>query len=134
MSTALDGVGLRMLSVRKKHALTQAIVAEQLEISTRTYIFYEQQKRELPAGIALRFCDLYGVEISWLLTGENAVLSDDLWGMVEEAFFAVLTLNDKKKSDLSPEKLSALAKLVAEQSITSSKSPSQVAEAIFAVV
>jgi DNA-binding XRE family transcriptional regulator len=134
MSTDMHGVGLRMLSVRKEHGITQAVAAAQLNISTKTYIFYEQEKREIPTSTAVKFCDLFNVDIGWLLLGEATELSAELWDQIERSIRVVLDWNSYETKNYSNEKLAALARLIATQSRASSQPPEQVSEAILKVM
>lgn len=123
-----------MLSVRKQQGMTQAVAAAQLDISTKTYIFYEQEKREIPASTAVRFCNMFNVDIGWLLLGETTELSAELWGQIERSIRVVLDWNSHENKNYSNEKLAALARLIATQSRASSQPPEQVAEAILKVM
>lgn len=134
MSNEIHGVGLRMLHVRKERDLTQAITAAKLDISTKTYVFYEQEKREIPASVAVRFCNMFNVDIGWLLLGETTELSAEFWDQIERSIHVVLDWNSHETKNYSNEKLAALARLIATQSRASSQPPEQVAEAILKVM
>ncbi len=134
MSNEIHGVGLRMFNVRKEQNLTQAITAAKLDISTKTYIYYEQEKREIPASIAARFCNLFDIDIGWLLLGETRKASKFFWDQIEESFKVALAINRRESKNFSDEKLAAFARLIAYQSNVSSELPEDVAEAILKVM
>lgn len=134
MSTEMHGIGLRMLSVRKGQGLTQAIVAAQLGISTKTYVFYEQERREIPASTAVKFCQLYREDINWLLTGIRNNISAEFWAHIEETVRIVLDWNEREQKGYSHEKIGSLVQLIAAQSRAASQSPAQAADAILKVM
>lgn len=134
MSIGIHGIGLRLLTVRKKLELTQAVVAAQLGVSSRTYIFYEQEKREAPASLLVAFCEVYDVDLLWLLTGQSADLSEAFWDNVEHSFRVVLEFNEREERRLPFEKLASLGRLVAIQSQAASQTPEQSTEQIFKVI
>ena len=77
LSTDLSGIGLRLREVRKSNDLTQPVMAAAIDVSDRTYKYYEQEKRELPALAAVKISDRFNTNLEWLLTGNGQVLEGD---------------------------------------------------------
>jgi transcriptional regulator with XRE-family HTH domain len=68
-STPSSGIGARISQVR--HHLTQTKFADSLGIHKNTLIRYEKEKRLPDAALLIRICEQYGVDPTWLLTGES---------------------------------------------------------------
>jgi DNA-binding XRE family transcriptional regulator len=130
----LIGIGARMRITRTNKKHTQAFAAEQLGISTKTYVFYEGEKREIPLSTALQFCKLYNVDTDWLFSGEPHKIFQSYWDLIEKSFKIALAINRSESKNYPDEKLAALAKLIASQSISSSKTPEEVAEELLTVI
>jgi transcriptional regulator with XRE-family HTH domain len=68
-STPSYGIGARIAQVR--HHLTQTKFADSLGIHKNTLIRYEKEKRLPDAALLRRICEQYGVDPTWLLTGQS---------------------------------------------------------------
>ncbi|UWR88060.1 helix-turn-helix domain-containing protein [Phaeobacter inhibens] len=110
---------------------TQSVMAAALCISDRSYTNYEQEKRELPASVAVRFCDMFDVGIDWLLTGNEATTSGYPKGIVEAATLAVLNECDTTEQKFPNEKIAQLSEYVVDQSIKKGTPPAEEAAALF---
>ncbi|WP_174802232.1 helix-turn-helix domain-containing protein [Martelella limonii] len=131
MSTELSGIGFRLLEVRKKHGLTQAIVAAKLRISDKTYKFYELEKREIPSLVAVHFCELFDVSLSWLLIGKPEGASEQNLNMVENLVQAVLKYAHIDLKDEDKEDLARCARYIMKQTIEKNTDPSVEAEEFY---
>jgi len=128
MSSDLDGVGLRLLSVRKRLGFTQSVMAAKLDIADRSYTYYEQEKRELPSSVAVRFSRLFEVELDWLLTGSEGTVSKSEQALISACIRAVWQEAGRLEKAYSVEKLAQVSAFVFEQ--CSSKRSDPVDEAI----
>jgi transcriptional regulator with XRE-family HTH domain len=61
----------RLKGFREKNGLTQAQMAGKLGIPQNTYSNYENAKREIPLELLAKMRTAYGIDLNWLLTGEN---------------------------------------------------------------
>lgn len=52
-------------------------MAAAIDVSDRTYKYYEQEKRDLPALAAVKISEGFGVTLEWLLTGRGKVHKSD---------------------------------------------------------
>lgn len=68
-STPSSGIGARISQVR--HHLTQTKFAASLGIHKNTLIRYEKAKRLPDSDLLMRICAQYGVDPTWLLTGQS---------------------------------------------------------------
>lgn len=131
LSMNLSGIGVRLKEVRKNNELTQAVMASVIEVSDRTYKYYEQEKRELPALAAIKISDAFKVNLEWLLTGKGKILKSDDPELAETCSRAILTENDARKTDLSIEKLSKIIGFVARRAGQTGESPLDLAKEYF---
>lgn len=134
MSIELSGIGLRLLKLRKQSGYTQSVMAAKLDIADRTYKFYELERRELPAPIAVKICELFEVDITWLLSGQESAISHSNLELISKSVLAVLTLDAKRDHEYSNEKLAELSSYVFNQAVRKSTLPSTEAEAVFRVM
>lgn len=127
----MTGIGFRLLTVRKRLEYTQSVMAAALCISDRAYTNYEQEKRELPASVAVRFCEMFNVGLDWLLTGSEASPNGYPKGIVEAAILAVLDECDATDQNFPNEKIAQLSEYVVDQSIKKGTHPTEEAAALF---
>ena len=73
-STPSYGIGARIAQVR--HHLTQIKFADSLGIHKNTLIRYEKEKRLPDAALLIRICEQYGVDPTWLLTGQTGSIPE----------------------------------------------------------
>lgn len=131
MSTELVGIGLRLREIRKANDLTQPVMAAAIDVSDRTYKYYEQEKRELPAVAALKVCRRFNVNLEWLLSGEGKQLKSDDPGLAETCSLAVLSENEARLVALPVTKLSKIIGFVAEQACQTSEPAKEIAQRYF---
>lgn len=134
MSITLDGLGLRMLAIRKREGFTQSVMAAKLDISDRAYNYYEQEKRELPISVATRFCNLFEISIEWLLVGDTGSIADTQLDIVAASVSAVLTENSKRGTNLSNDKLGQFVANVFDRCRDGTAVPSEVATKLFGLL
>ncbi len=134
MSTGMVGVGLRMLSVRKRLNYTQSVMAAKLDISDRAYTNYEQEKRELPAAVAVRFCDLFSTDLKWLLTGDARSFSAAQLKILVDTVVAVLNENSLSKKEYSFENLGLFVSNAFERCEDGQNSPQDEVRKLFKMV
>lgn len=123
-----------MKAVRTEARLTQADMAARLEIADRTYKFYELEKREIPFSTAVRFTELFNLNLTWLATGEGprgSISEPDLTVAVVRAVFDAL---GEKMYSLPPELLAKQIAYVRDQSLKSGDNPSLVAATLISLL
>ena len=64
-------IGDRMKKLRKKHALSQARVAEKLFVSQAAYSFMENSRHGLSSEHTIQLCQLYNITADYLLRGNK---------------------------------------------------------------
>ena len=131
LSTDLSGIGLRLRDVRKNNDLTQPVMAAAIDVSDRTYKYYEQEKRELPALAAVKISDRFNINLEWLLTGNGQVLKGDNPALAEVCSLAVLNEHNSRQSNLPFEKLSKIIGFVAERASQTGEHPTELAQKYF---
>lgn len=65
-------IGTRLAQVRNDLGLSQAEMADRLDISLRAYQSYERAERELPFAVAIRLYLSFDVNPVWLALGTEA--------------------------------------------------------------
>ena len=131
MSTDLSGIGLRLREIRKVNDLTQPVMAAAIDVSDRTYKYYEQEKRELPSLAAVKISDAFGISLDWLLVGQGLMYKSDDPELAEACAIAVLSEAEARKSDLPVPKLGKIIGFVAAQSAQTGETPGHVAAKYF---
>lgn len=134
MSSRLLGVGERLRQIRTRAGFTQRVMAEKLEIGERSYKFYETGKRDISAPVAVKFCNLFKLDLNWLLVGSELKTSGDALKLAAPATRAVLELNDEKETGFDHERLSELVALVQEDALKTGDTPHVVAQKYFGVI
>ncbi|WP_341234481.1 helix-turn-helix transcriptional regulator [uncultured Sulfitobacter sp.] len=127
----MSGIGLRLREIRKNNDLTQPVMAAAIDVSDRTYKYYEQEKRELPALAAVKISEGFGVTLEWLLTGRGKVHKSDDPELAEASAIAVLSEADRRGTNLPIAKLGKIIGFVAAQSAQTGETPAQVASHYF---
>jgi DNA-binding XRE family transcriptional regulator len=100
----LRGIGVRMHEVRTRHRFSQSKVAAMLEISDGAYKNYEAELRDLPLETAVKFCELYDVELVWLVYGQIVRGGDQTVSLVTKTIEAVHSEALRRNALLSPQK------------------------------
>lgn len=106
-------------------------MAAAIDVSDRTYKYYEQEKRELPALAAVKISEGFGVTLEWLLTGRGKVHKSDDPELAEASAIAVLSEADRRGTNLPIAKLGKIIGFVAAQSAQTGETPAQVASHYF---
>jgi DNA-binding XRE family transcriptional regulator len=106
-------------------------MAATIDVSDRTYKYYEQEKRDLPAIAAVKLSEAFGVNLEWLLTGRGKVHKSDDPELAEACAIAVLSEADARVTNLPITKLGKIIGFVATQSAQTGESPAQVASHYF---
>ncbi len=57
----------RIRDLREDNDYTQAQVGRLINVSQRTYAYYESGQRMLPPSVLIALADLYGVSVDYLL-------------------------------------------------------------------
>lgn len=65
-------IGLRIAVLRRGAGMSQAQLAQRLQISASAVGMYEQGRREPPAEILVELAKIFGVSTDYLLTGREA--------------------------------------------------------------
>ncbi len=63
----METLSKRLFDLRKERKLTRKTVAEQIDMSERSYQRYENAEREPAASALIRMADFYGVTIDYLV-------------------------------------------------------------------
>lgn len=60
-------VYIRLKNLREDHDLSQSDIAKYLNISQRTYSYYETGGRDIPVQILIKLADYYNTSIDYLV-------------------------------------------------------------------
>ncbi len=77
MATDISTFGGRLRSWRNMIHMTQADLADRLEIDRATLRNYETDSTQASSGILSRLCDM-GLNINWLLTARGSMYSQEM--------------------------------------------------------
>ena len=79
-----DKLGINIAKERKRNGLTQEMLAVKLSVSKQTISYWERNEKQ-PRGKQLaKMADLFGVSISYLLTGEDETYIDKVTNIMKE--------------------------------------------------
>lgn len=67
----VEGLGARLLAVRRMENLSQSEMALKLDVSHRSYVHYEQGTREPGASFLLAVSRRFDIDLQWLLEGPS---------------------------------------------------------------
>lgn len=76
MSTDLQAIGRRVAELREIAGISPESVARDLGISATLYAQYERGEQDIPVGVLIQVADLFGVELTALLTGDEPRLHE----------------------------------------------------------
>lgn len=65
-------VFVRLKNLREDHDLSQSDIAKYLNISQRTYSYYETGGRDIPIQILIKLADYYNTSIDYLVNRTNS--------------------------------------------------------------
>lgn len=65
-------VFVRLKKLREDHDLSQSDIAKYLNISQRTYSYYETGGRDIPIQILIKLADYYNTSIDYLVNRTNS--------------------------------------------------------------
>lgn len=85
----IEATGSRLQELRVKRDLSQARLAEILQISARAYQNYENGHRDLPTEVVRALHQLLGIDPTWLLTGEGHEQASDTPDLLQELIIQV---------------------------------------------
>lgn len=96
----MDNLGNRIQSLRKRLSLTQAQLADKIEVSHTQMARYEIKGVQPPADVLKKLADVFGVTVDFLINGDTeekakATLKDT---RLLQLFKAVENLNDSDKN------------------------------------
>ena len=77
-------IGDRIRKLRIQHGLTQAQVAEEIDVDTKTYGKYETDTILPPTGRILDLSELYKVTTDYLLLGNVISISEHISSLLEK--------------------------------------------------
>ncbi len=131
MSTSNTAIASRLLEIRTKLNYPQSRVAAQLDIADRSYKNYELGKRDLPIHVALKFCELYEVDLNWLVYGKTADTNEAILQRVGETVEAISSHYMQNQDDYSPEKSYKVGAYIFKQSAEKGTKPKLEAKEYF---
>jgi transcriptional regulator with XRE-family HTH domain len=108
-----EKIGKFIASCRKSAGLTQAALAEKLEITDRAVSKWENGKSMPDASIMLNLCEQLGISVNELLSGERLDM-DDYRKLAEENLLQL-----KKQEELNNKKLLSLETVIGYSSTIS---------------
>lgn len=104
----------RLLEVRKRVGMTQAVFAKRFGLSPRAYASYELGHRELPTAFVLKLHESLSINPNWLLTGEGSRTLEQSKEFLTAAISTVHMFALEKKIKMRPEKMTELILLMIE--------------------
>lgn len=134
MSTALIGIGQRMLSIRNQLGYPQSKVAAILGIADRSYKNYELEKRELPLSIAVKFCEEFDRNLMWLVYGVSVPDSEEAAQIAGETAKAVFEHIETNKKSFSSTEIQKFTHYIFEQALSKGTSPTSEAKLFFSAI
>lgn len=99
-------IGKRLKAKREALGLTQVQLAEKLDVSPKTYIFYETGKRAVGLKLILAMNALYGVHPDFLLFGIAEARHE--FGALKTFIATFLDQLDTEQVELPPESCAAI--------------------------
>ncbi|QFT59182.1 Helix-turn-helix protein [Sulfitobacter sp. THAF37] len=124
-----------MREEREKTGYSQSKFAAMLELSDRAYKNYELGKREPPLSVVADFSSKFGVDLRWLVFGDETQPKDiqliDLAGKTSDATYALAT---SEGPPLGMKSYSKFFRYVLEQSFSKGSPPSEEATAVYALM
>ena len=95
-----DKIGMFIASCRKEKCLTQIQLAEKLNITNRAVSKWETGKSVPDASIMLELCEILGITVNELLSGERSATMEDYKTNAEKNLLELQAKKEKAKKDL----------------------------------
>jgi DNA-binding XRE family transcriptional regulator len=114
---------MRLHEVRSRLGYPQSKVAAAIGIADRTYKNYEAGKRELPLLTALAFCEVFDVDLQWLLLGKPSLNEIRAKQLFEDSVLAVLTETERQGKTLAHAKTAKACAFLATLCLASGADP-----------
>jgi transcriptional regulator with XRE-family HTH domain len=92
----METMGSRLKSARTKVGMTQNVVAKKLGISFGTLSGYERNYRDPDTETLSKLAEMYGVSVSWLVTGKHEQLSELETKILQE----IVNLDESVKKEI----------------------------------
>lgn len=77
----------RLKELRKEKGLTQQALADDIGVTKRTYIYWEQGQRDIKSDKAQQLAEYFGVSVGYLLGYSDFVSKDEFIKSVEQTDF-----------------------------------------------
>jgi DNA-binding XRE family transcriptional regulator len=116
-------IAARLREVRSRLGYPQSKMAAALGIADRSYKHYEAGTRDLPLPIAVKFCDVFDIDLQWLVFGEHAFDPEKSSQIFEKCILAVLNESDRRKLSLPNEKVAKTTAYIASQCLAKCTDP-----------
>lgn len=133
MASQIAFVGQRMRETREKTGYSQGKFAAMLELSDRAYKNYELGKREPPLSVVAHFSSKFGVDLHWLVFGEEPQPQDlkliELAGQTSDATYSISTASGQPP--LGEKAYAKFFRYVLEQCFRKRSVPHDEARAVF---
>ena len=71
-------IGTRIASLRRQAGMSQAELAEKLNLSPSTIGMYEQGRREPPLATLVRIAELFNVSLDYLVAGKDSAMPPNI--------------------------------------------------------
>ncbi len=123
-----------MLSVRNHLGYPQSKVAAILGIADKSYKNYELEKRELPLSIAVKFCDEFEQNLSWLINGTAAPDSEQSAQLTGDTAKAVFEHMESSERSFSSDDVRRFSKYIFEQALSKGTSADVEAKLFFSAI
>ncbi len=125
-----------MREAREKTGYSQSKFAAMLELSDRAYKNYELGKRDPPLTVVADFSSKFGVDLRWLVFGEEPQPQDikliELASQTSDATYAIATKSTQPR--LGAKSYSKFFRYVLEQCFSKGSSPDDEAKAVYALM
>jgi transcriptional regulator with XRE-family HTH domain len=109
-------IGTRLVAVREERRLSQAEMAERLDLSLRAYQNYERGDREMPTAVLRSLHAEFGIDPMWVVVGTGSEQRDSSGhaklDVLEAVIIGVETHLQRTHKKLAPAKKARLIKVL----------------------